>query len=327
MYALALVSLLAFSCSNEKKEIEPNETPVTETIDLEEQFKISMQLHDSSDYDSALVICQNILEVDSQNFDAKLLEGDIMWALRNLEASLSAYTTCLRWQDHNPKVWTRLGKVFLEKNDQVSAIKYFNQAVNLDPSNGDGYIGRAIVFAKKEQWDQAYLSLQTALDFNPDNQKAALKLAQWKADEALYGEEMNEAMIAKKMAFQYFQVALNIDSSDAHVSYLKGAAHANFLEFDQAETDFKRAISLDKKNTEYHFNLAYLYFRQEKFEKAIVEYNYCLSKNQKDTDALYGIALCAIDQGNKEKAIETLKKVLEINPEDEDAQLELGKLQ
>jgi len=311
---LILVPLLviASACGPEKP-VETKE-PLT-TNSVEELTAYAMQQYDGFNYDSALYYIDLASSKDSQNFELLLLEGDVRWALADYKGAMAAYTGCLELNESKPVVWARLGKVYLEQNDYQSALKYFNQAINLDQSFADAYIGRATVFAAKNEMEQARMSLQTALDFDPDNYKGWLRMAKWQMADS------------NEIAIQCYSNALRIDSSDAAVFVERGMANFSFSYIDAARRDYIKATILNPEYFQAYFNLAYLLFEDGEYEKARDNFVTCTKLDDTDTDCWLGVALCEKELGNNEKASEALKKILEIDPNDPDAAKELEKLQ
>lgn len=308
----ATIALLLCSCASNTKVEESVETV---EINTEELLAYANEQYEQANYDSSIYYLSKINKLDSQNFDATLLEGDVRWAQRNFDASMAAYTTCLKMDEAKPVVWARLGKIYLEQNDQSSALKYFNQAINLDPTYADAYIGRAMSFMAKEETEQAFLSLQTALDFDPDNYNGWLRMAKWRMAQE------------DEIAIQCYSNALRVDSSDAAVFVERGYANFMFDYRNKAARDYKKGIALDAENLQAHFNLAYLLSEDEEYEEALESFKACTTLNAEDTDAWLGRAICEKELGNKANAEEALKKILEIDPNDPDASRELQNLQ
>lgn len=304
---LALIGL--FSCDGPPKQVEPEAK-----IDIETLLKTATDLHDAGEFDSTLVLVGLVLSTDSHNLAAKKLEGDSHFALRNYGKAMKAYTTCLRWDKKSPEIWAILGKIYLNQKDFESSLKYFNQAINLDQTNDDAYIGRALVFVGKGDLEQAYLSLQTAIDFNPNNRKAMIKMAEWKFADS------------NEVAIQYFTNALRIDSNDASIYFKRGQANRTFGKYRDAQKDYEKAIELEQGNWIALFNLAYLHFEFERYTEAKEYFNRCAGLKPQESDAWYGLALCAKGEGNTKEAIEMFEKLLSINPNDADAAQELEKL-
>jgi tetratricopeptide (TPR) repeat protein len=308
--ALFIGCIIIVSCRNNNG----TNTSTKSTFSVDDLLVKATELHDQGLLDSSLKVIFLIQQKDTQNFKAKLLEGDVQWAQRNFKSSMAAYTSCLRWQKKNPSVWARLGKVYLEQADYASALKYFNQAINLDQSFADAYIGRSMVFFKKGEMEQAYTSLQTAIDFDPNNLNAILRMADWQLADSNF------------IAVQYLNNALRIDSADADIFYKRAKAHFKFENYKQAEKDYIRAFSMKPQSFEYAFNLAYFYFQFGEYVKAQRQFESCLAINPKDLDAWLGKALCQKELNLTAEAINSFEKLLEINPNDEDALRELENL-
>jgi len=310
--SFAAFVLLFNSCAPSPK-VEESTEPVE--VGAEELLAYANEQYELGNYDSSMHYLMEITQLDSQNFDATLLEGDVRWAQRNFDASMAAYTACLKMDDAKPVVWARLGKIYLEQNDVSSALKYFNQAINLEPTYADAYIGRAMAFMAKEETEQAFLSLQTALDFDPENYNGWLRMAKWKMAQE------------DEIAIQCYTNALKVDSTDAAVFVERGYANFTFDHRKKAASDYRKGIAMDAGNIQAYFNLAYLLSEDGEYEEALGNFKKCTELNAEDTDAWLGRAICEKELGNKDDARTALKKILEIDPNDPDAGRELQNLQ
>ncbi|MFY0674174.1 MAG: tetratricopeptide repeat protein [Bacteroidia bacterium] len=303
--------MLIVSCTSNPKGGTTSKEPL---LSFEDALGGAQNLNNEGQLDSALALVQIALSQDSLNYEAQLLQADIFFAMGNYKGAMGAYTFCLDQQPKNPKLWARLGKIYLDQNDLESALKYFSQAINFSPSYADGYIGRAIVFGKKNEMEQAYLSLQTAIDFDPNNVSALLTMAEWKlADSA-------------QIAIQYFSNAIKVDSTQASFYFKRATAFEKFNSYKAAGLDYQKAYNLAPENFDYTFNLAYFYYRFKVWEQSKFYFLKCLEIKSQEADALYGKALCEIKLGENEDAIASLETLLLLNPNDADIITKLDSL-
>lgn len=305
-----MIALIAQACGNKSA----NQTNGNNVLDFDQAFLSAQELYELGNLDSSEAMLNLAYALDSTSYDLNLFRADVLFAQKNFVGSLSSYKKCLAINNNDPKVWARLGKIYLNQNDHKSALKYFNEAISRDQSFADAYIGRAIIFGKKDKMDQAYLSLQTAIDFDPNNVNALLTMAQWKlADSA-------------QIAIQYLTNAIRIDSTNADFYYQRAKAFERFETYKSAELDYQKALKLDSANVNYAFNMAYFYYQFEVWNQALHYFNYCLELKNDDKDVLLGKALCLKELNNLEQAKETLQQLLQIDPNDADAIRELENL-
>lgn len=64
------------------------------------------------------------------------------------------------------------GNAALAANNIPEAIKFYTEAINLDPSNAVLYSNRSAAYAKREQYDLALTDATKAVELKPDWSKA-----------------------------------------------------------------------------------------------------------------------------------------------------------
>jgi tetratricopeptide (TPR) repeat protein len=88
----------------------------------------------------------------------------------------------------------------LNRNKLDKAMQKFNQAIKLDPSRSDGYLGRADVLNAMKQYDEALVDYHRAIEINPD-------FAQAYANRAIAYSHLNQY----KKAIADYEKALELD--------------------------------------------------------------------------------------------------------------------
>lgn len=95
----------------------------------------------------------------------------------------------------------------------------------------------------------------------------------------------------------------------------KGLEAANNGNYDQAIEYLKKAVDLDPKKTEAHFNLGVVYANKKDYDNAIKEIDEAIKANSNNISAHYVMAMLQEKKKEKEKALAEWKKVLDLNPD------------
>ncbi len=144
----------------------------------------------------------------------------------------------------------------LKLNDD--AIKNFNIAKDMDPTNHIPYNGIAEVYRDNiKDYDNAISWYQKALNTKPDERKAC------------YG--MGYCLNSKKQyndAIPYLQKAIEKEPSYAAAYVELGYSHYKIKNYSKAEINLNKAISVNSKNDNAHYYLALLYIEQKEKIKA-----------------------------------------------------------
>lgn len=280
----------------------------------EEMMTSATVFYDSARFDTALILLEKVLEEDSGMTEALILKADINMALNNFEPAMKAYLRALKQNEEQPELWSRLGKIYLNQGDFGTAMRYFKQAIQIDPTYADAYVGRAMVFAFQAKKEKALLSMQTALDFNPESYQAQAKMGEWQL------QDSNE------LAIDYLNNAIRIDSSQPLAYILRAKAYQKFGMPEKSRADYEKVLTIDNDNTDALFNLGYLEFSKKNWNESVMLYQKVLAEEPQDIDAMYAIAMSYLNMSQSDSARQYFRRMLQINPNDSDALAELDKL-
>ena len=119
--------------------------------------------------------------------------------------------------------------------------------------------------------------------------------------------------------------AVKAKPRDAQAHTDLGNVYFRMTNYEGAEIEFKRAISLNKMNLVAQFNLAMVYKVEGKNDLAVKELNKLLKKYPADDTALFRLGEIYFAQKNYDKAIGVFKRSIKFNPIQADAHYNLGR--
>ncbi|MCK4850512.1 MAG: tetratricopeptide repeat protein, partial [Phycisphaerae bacterium] len=134
---------------------------------------------------------------------------------------------------------------YWNKGEYELAIRDFDKAIKLDPSNASAYNDRGLVYLIKDDYDAAIRNFSQAIELNPRNAEPYHNRA--------------VAYCAKEMydhAIRYFDMAIALNPRNAEAYNSRGFAYMRRGNRDQAIRDFKRAVSLNPKYAPAQKNLS-----------------------------------------------------------------------
>ena len=103
-----------------------------------------------------------------------------------------------------------------------------------------------------------------------------------------------------------------------------GAANKNLGNIERALEAFKKALTLEPRNSEGFVNLGNTYKDQGKYEDAIAAYQTAITINQRNTKAYNNLGVTFRELGNYEKAIDMLNHLIILEPQNAMAFNNLG---
>lgn len=114
------------------------------------------------------------------------------------------------------------------------------------------------------------------------------------------------------------------DYAVAHVNL--GSTYLDEGEYDQAETAFRRALSLDPKHKTAHYNVGLLALRQGRYPEARASFQQALSLDPSYGKAYRALGTLEIESGNQQAGVAAFQRAAAINPRDPTTYAEFGHL-
>ena len=179
------------------------------------------------------------------------------------------------------------------------AIDVFRQAAERYPESPRAAIGLGIALYSRGNYDEAVKSLLRAADLTPSDPRCYYFLSK------AYDSSPSQA----DEVIQRFRRFSELQPDNARAAYYyamsvwKGKrAQDPAIDFQQIESLLKRAVALDPKLSEAHFQLGNLFSDQSHYAEAIPEYLKALENNSDTPDAHYRLGQAYVHTGQKEKA-------------------------
>lgn len=120
------------------------------------------------------------------------------------------------------------------------------------------------------------------------------------------------------------KAAVKAKPRDAGAHTDLGGVYFRMGDYDDAEIEFKRALSLNKLYLIAQFNLAMVYKAKGETDLAVKELNALLKKYPGDDTALYRLGEIYLEQKQYNKAIGAFRRSVEFNPIVADTHYKLG---
>jgi len=180
----------------------------------------------------------------------------------------------------------------LTVEDQQSAINYFKQAIDKDPTYAEPLVG------------MANANLMLALNMVAIDRDTGIGEATGYLDQAL---------------------RLDPDLADAYVAKSK-IKRVNFRDLVGAETDLKRALDSDPNNITALRSLATIYATQGRYDESMETLQKIIDRDPLNTPAYSNYSYYALAAGNLPVAKEMIGKVLEFSPKSVFANFQLARI-
>lgn len=125
--------------------------------------------------------------------------------------------------------------------DKSVAIDLLTQVIDIDPNFAEAYAYRGASYRVDGYMDEAYKDFETALDIDPVNAITLSMMARWYLQYNNVSEAMNLA-----------NQSIELSPEEALVYYNRSRVYQAVENYDDAQLDLDKAISLDQSITDYY---------------------------------------------------------------------------
>lgn len=169
---------------------------------------------------------------------------------------------------HDCMYLLRKGKALEKRGQFRAAMPLYEEAIKIDPKNGNGYYYRAELLWRLEKPKQAL----------PDYEKAiALKGNLFKAYEGrgkIYYELSNLPKAIESVTLAYNNATSDENKADA--LRFRGKLYCNTKELDKALKDFDTSTALTPTNSMNYKHRGNIYLQKKQYKKALDDFNMAL---------------------------------------------------
>jgi len=98
-------------------------------------------------------------------------QADDAFDKKDFEKAESLYIKAAAQDPNNPKIYSRLGAIYLEQRNYYDAKDSFSQAIKIDPDNASRHINLGLAFLGLKDYYKSVQTFQDALELDPRNKK------------------------------------------------------------------------------------------------------------------------------------------------------------
>ncbi len=221
----------------------------------------------------------------------------------NLEQSENICREILKIQSNNAQVCHLLGVICYGFKRYDSALKYFEEALYLNPSDAEAHYNCGNVFKDKEQFEEAVACYRRALQVDPHNADVFVNLGY------VLGEKGNLSE-----AIRCYEEALKLDPDNAIAHFNLGNTFLDQGLFDEAIEHYQKTAAIDPDNADAYNYLGGIFQDRGLFDEAAQYYQKAIAVNPNDADAYNYLGRIFQDLGQRDKAIDCYEKAVGIDP-------------
>lgn len=244
-------------------------------------------------FDNASADLDKAIQLNPNKMKARSLRGGIYFARHETDKAIEECDQIIAFEPKNPFPYFLRGLAYSTKGNRARADDDFNKFSQLgecDCPDGDRYYIRAVVALAREDFDQVIVNIDQAIAHN---------------DKVKESDTIQAPFLAA-------------------LFFMRGCGYAGKGNYDQAQADFDRALSLNPKFAWAYCVRGRIYREKEDYDRAIVESNKAISLNPSFAEAYELRGDAYRYKGDYDKAIADLSRAVELNPNSQQAYGERG---
>jgi tetratricopeptide (TPR) repeat protein len=281
-----------------------------------------------NDFQGALTDYSILVELQPENFDARLGRANTLFRLERYEAAREDYLKALALpkgetntvyfqrspsasgtmqittaqSNFDPTIYNYVGLTELKLGNHATARQWFDAAIKENPREADFYSNRGILFKAMNDESAARADFEKALKLSPGHTAALSGLA------SLQDNDPNKSK-------QYLDEAIASDSTKLYPLLERAYQRMQDGEFRLAVTDYNTALKLEARNPEIWLNRGYSKERLNDLNGAYSDYTTALRLNEGFAKAWLNRGNVLQKQGRLPEAIEDYSTAIAYDPE------------
>ncbi len=360
--ALKALGILESNSGNYKKALPLLDRAMELAGDIETQLERASVRQEVMDFDGALKDLQSVIQQDPQNPRAHNDLGFLYGRQGNLELAIAEISKAIEISPHRlylnnrgilncqaqqyeqsfkdlsdslkmdgeqPVIYYWAGKALMGKGETVEAMRYFNTALQKDPTIYDAYVQRAEGFIKlRDQADKDFRPLDLA---KRDLEKF---LSQYPENQSVKSEHAAVAVLDERYAdaLLELQPMIEKDPGDASLINLRIAAYMGLERYDEALADIDALLAKAPEDENLFLKRIKALLAKKEAEQAVKELSTFIDKHPQSISVVIERARLYVSQGHYESGSQDYQRILELQPnllfayeKHADANVELGR--
>ncbi len=308
-HSFAAVNNMYIAENNLKKVVEKDPDDVETKIVLAEVFTKGRA------YSSAISTYEDILKINPESADIYLKMGTVYIDMRKWKEAIPALEKAIEMNPENADAYYNIGRAYEELENYEKAAENYKKFIDSNPQDlKDTYLRLGISQLESEQYEGAAESLEQAVKNNPENNNLKYRLADTYKKIGGYDDA----------ASIYTNLAEN-NPKDANLYFnmmIKMYDEANMP--NKAIESAEKLIELEPESADAHYNVGYMYMRQDQYSEAIPIFKKAIELNPDMEYAYMNLAVCYSQINQYSNSIEVLRKLVDKQPNNADAWLSIA---
>uniref|UniRef100_A0A2C9JCN1 Cell division cycle protein 27 homolog n=1 Tax=Biomphalaria glabrata TaxID=6526 RepID=A0A2C9JCN1_BIOGL len=222
--------------------------------------QVGKAFYELTEYQKSARVFEEVRKFEPYHLDGLELYSTVLWHLHK-EVELSLLAQELQAMDKKSvQAWFVTGNCFSSQKEHDVAIKFFQRAIQVDPTFVYAYSVLALEYMYLEEFDKALTCFRNAIRLDPRHYQA------WYGVGMIYYKQENFCL-----AEVHYRKALCINPQSSILMCHVGVAQHAQQKTDLALSTLNTAIKIDPKNSICMFHRASILFASDRHKEALEE--------------------------------------------------------
>lgn len=291
-------------------------------------YQRAQQYYSLSNLKSSAADLQKAIHLDSTNTKYYFTLADVFMSSGTADGCILTLKHILLLDPNNEEAKIKMVKAYIYIPDYPQALSLINEILKKNENNADAYFMQGMAYKGSGDTTNAVQSFLMAIQKKPGFYDAYMQLG------LLQSQKHNP------IATQYFDNAINIDSTANEAYYDKGKFYHDLgdialqknktadadKQYEMAKKIYRQLISRDPQYADAYFNLGTIYYNQDSTDLAMRMFNLAIQMEPTYAEAYYGRGLVNELNGDNDAAASDFRQALNLQSDFDKAQKELDKI-
>jgi tetratricopeptide (TPR) repeat protein len=258
------------------------------------------------DSKQAIVIIQQVLEIEPDNIEALKIYAQSLVKLNKVEEALTIFEKALKISPNDVSLLRNYGSALLDLDYSKKALIILDKALQIEPNNVKVLSTYTKALSKLRSFDKAFKFFERSLEYEPNN---IITLNS-------YGKALAESGNYSK-ACKIFERSLECEPNDIKTLTSYGKALAESRNYSKACKIFERSLQIEPNDIKTLTSYGKALAESGNYSKACEIFERSLECEPNNIITLNSYARALVESGNNEKACEISERSLQIKPDDD----------
>jgi len=256
-------------------------------------------------YEEAQVKINQAIQLNPNFAQFYQLKGDIARALLKYDDALDAYKEAIRARSNFPAVYQSMGEIYYIKGQFEEAVKSYKKILATDEKRVDVYLETASCYIQMQELSIAFNNIQDYLRLTESFGMPTSDSYLYLRGKIYFAQKKYAEAIADLSLYD------KNHTRDKNSLSLLGRSHYALEEYEKGLSYYNRLVQLEPERGEWYLQRGIYFIQKEDFNDALSQFERALTLDNLLFEVYYYLGRVHEEQGNPDQALEAYERYQE----------------